>query len=291
VLGDLLAITRPRQWTKNLVVFAALIFAEDLTNLRMVGLTCVAFVALCLVAGGAYAANDVMDAERDRQHPLKRMRPVASGRLKPGAALAWGFFLVVAGIAISAALGTAFLACVVGYLVLQALYTLVLKNIAIVDILTISAGFVIRALAGAAAILVPVSPWLVLCTGLLALFLAAAKRRHEVVLLQGSSEQHRTVLREYSAELLDSFMVTLSAATIGAYSLYTFFETRAPQNSLMFTIPFVVYGVLRYQYLVLSKEGGGRPEEVLLADGPIVVDVVLWLASAIFALYFLPRFI
>ena len=142
--------------------------------------------------------------------------------------------------------------------------------------------------AGAVAITVPVSPWLILCTGLLALFLAAAKRRHELVLLREQSSQHRPVLSEYSAELLDSFMVTLSAATVTSYALYTFFEGRAPHYLMMLTIPFVIYGVLRYQYLVLSKEGGGRPEEVLLGDGPILIDIVLWMLSAVAVLYLAP---
>jgi hypothetical protein len=154
--------------------------------------------------------------------------------------------------------------------------------------LVIAFGFVLRAVAGALVIHVPVSPWLVLCTGLLALFLATSKRRHELVLLSEHSADHRPVLAEYSAALLDSFMVTLSAATITSYALYTFFEQRSPGYSMMLTIPFVIYGVLRYQSLVLLAGGGGRPEEILLSDRPILAAVVLWVIAAVVALYILP---
>jgi len=198
--------------------------------------------------------------------------------------------LLIAGLALGFVVELPFLAALGAYLVLQLLYAFTLKHVAIVDMLAISAGFVLRAVAGAFAIAVPVSPWLILCTGLLALFLAAAKRRHELVLLRELSAGHRPVLSEYSAELLDSFMVTLSAATVTSYALYTFFETRAPHHLMMLTIPFVIYGVLRYQSLVLRKGSGGRPEDVLLGDGPILTDIVLWALSAVAVLYLAPRF-
>ena len=168
---------------------------------------------------------------------------------------------------------------------MQLLYGAWLKHVAIVDMLTIAFGFVLRAVAGALVIEVEVSPWLVLCTGLLALFLATAKRRHELLLLQDQSGEHRPVLREYSAELLDSFMVTLSSATITSYALYTFFEHSPPGHAMMLTIPIVIYGVLRYQSLVLIGGGGGQPEEILLGDKPILAAVGLWALSAILILY------
>jgi 4-hydroxybenzoate polyprenyltransferase len=285
---DIVALMRPRQWTKNLAVFAAVIFSANLLQPRLVGVVTLAFVSLCLVASGVYAANDALDADRDRQHPVKRERPVASGRVAVAQALWISAVLVASGVALAAMLGTGFLIAVGAYLLVQVLYEMWLKNVAIVDLLAIAAGFVIRAVSGAFVISVVVSPWLVVCTGLLALFLAAAKRRHELVLLQGHSSAHRPVLSEYSAELLDSFMVTLSAATITSYALYTFFETRTPNHLMMLTIPFVIYGVLRYQFLVLSREGGGRPEEVLLGDRPMIVCVGLWIASAVLALYAAP---
>jgi 4-hydroxybenzoate polyprenyltransferase len=287
---DAIRLMRPRQWTKNLAVFAGLVFAGRLTEPHLVLIAGAAFVSFCLVSSAMYALNDVLDAERDRQHPIKRDRPVASGRIRPSIALVISAALFVAGVALSVAIGLPFAATIGAYIVLQLLYTVALKNVAIVDMLVISAGFVLRAVGGAVAISVPVSPWLILCTGLLALFLAAAKRRHEIMLLGEHSTEHRPVLSEYTAELLDSFMVTLSAATISSYALYTFFETRSPHYLMMLTIPFVIYGVLRYQFLVLSKEGGGRPEEVLLSDGPILADVLMWLCSAVAAIYIAPRF-
>jgi 4-hydroxybenzoate polyprenyltransferase len=290
-LADAIQLMRPRQWTKNLAVFAAIVFSGNLFEPRLLAITVLAFVSFCFTASALYAVNDVLDAERDRQHPIKRNRPVASGRMRPAAALALSGALLAAGVAIAVAIGLPFLAAIGAYVALQLLYAFALKNVLIVDMLVIAAGFVLRAVAGAEAISVPVSPWLVLCTGLLALFLASAKRRHEIVLLRGASADHRPVLSEYSAELLDSFMVTLSAATITSYALYTFFETRAPMHLMMLTIPFVIYGVLRYQYLVLRREGGGRPEDVLLGDGPILLDIVLWVTSAVVVLYVLPRFL
>jgi 4-hydroxybenzoate polyprenyltransferase len=197
-----------------LAVFAALIFSANLFNTHLLLIVVLAFVAFCLVSSGLYAANDAIDAEADRQHPVKCARPVAAGRISKNRAFGIAAGLVAAGVALAAALGLPFLASVLSYVFLQTLYAAFLKHIAIVDVLVIAAGFVVRAVAGALVISVVVSPWLVLCTGLLALFLAAAKRRHELVLLHGLSSAHRPVLSEYSAELLDSFMVTLSAATI-----------------------------------------------------------------------------
>ena len=287
--ADIITLVRPRQWTKNLAVFAALVFAGQLTDLGLVLTVVLAFIALALITGGLYAVNDTIDAERDRQHPVKRERPVASGRIDRRAAAALGTGLLVAGFALSASLGRGFLTAVAGYVAMHLLYGFVLKHVAIVDMLVISFGFVLRAVAGALVIDVPVSPWLVLCTGLLALFLAAAKRRHELLLLRERSSDHRPVLAEYSAELLDSFMVTLSAATITSYALYTFFEGRGPGYSMMLTIPFVIYGILRYQSLVLMRGRGGRPEEVLLGDRPMLLAVGLWALSAITALYVMPH--
>lgn len=284
---DAIALVRPRQWTKNLALFAAIIFAGDLFDLRLLGEVALAFVAFTLVTAGVYALNDAVDVERDREHPVKRERPVASGRVPKSHAYALGAAGIALGLALSAALSMHFFAAAAAYLALQAFYALALKRLAIVDMLVIAAGFVIRAVAGALVISVPVSPWLVLCTALLALFLAAAKRRHELRLLQERSAEHRPVLSDYSEELLDSFMVTLSAATITSYALYTFFETRAPGYAMMLTIPFVIYGVLRYQALVM-REGGGQPEEVLLGDRPMIVCVSLWVLAAIGALYVVP---
>ncbi|MBI5231493.1 MAG: decaprenyl-phosphate phosphoribosyltransferase [Coriobacteriales bacterium] len=287
-IADIISLFRPKQWTKNLAVFAAIIFAGELFDLALLARVGLAFVALCAVSAGLYALNDAFDAERDRQHPIKAQRPVASGRISVGLARALGVGAIAAGLALAYLLGLPFLAAVVAYGVLQVAYIVALKNVVIVDMLVIALGFVIRAVSGALVISVAVSPWLVICTGLLALFLSAAKRRHELLLLAADSSSHRPVLAEYTAELLDSFMVTLSAATVTSYAMYTFFEHRGPGYSMMLTIPFVIYGILRYQYLVLRKAQGGRPEDVLLQDAGIIVAVCLWVAAAVFVLYALP---
>lgn len=281
-------LMRPRQWTKNLAVFAALLFSHNILNAGMLARVCLGFIALCFSASALYAANDAVDAERDRQHPSKRTRPVTAGDISVTQAWMIAVVLLAAGLALSWSLGIGFFTAVAGYVVLQGLYTAGLKNVAIVDMLVIAAGFVIRATAGALVIGVRVSPWLVLCAGLLALFLAAAKRRHELKLLRGHSHEHRPVLGEYSAELLDSFMVTLSAATITSYALYTFFEAAAPDYLMMLTIPFVIYGILRYQLLVLIRSGGGQPEEILLGDAPILACIALWATSSMAVLYLGP---
>lgn len=284
-LSQIVELMRPRQWLKNLAVFAACIFAGRLVDPESVVRTMVAFGCLCMVSSGLYAFNDAMDAERDRMHPVKRNRPVARGAITARFSAGLATALTLGGIAGSAALGYPFLVAVATYASVQILYTSWFKNIAIVDVLVIASGFVIRAVAGAWVIDVPVSPWLVLCTGLLALFLATAKRRHELTSLSEGSALHRPVLASYSAELLDSFMVTLSSATITSYALYTFFEERAPDYLMMLTIPLVVYGVLRYQMLVLNEGGGGRPEDVLLGDRSILVTVGLWVLAVCVLLY------
>lgn len=286
--SDVASLVRPRQWTKNLAVFAAVIFSGELGDPAAVTRVALAFIALCFVSAALYAANDAVDAERDRAHPLKRNRPVASRRITQSQAFAVAAVCALVGLGLSAWLGLQFLWAVLAYVVLQTLYVVWLKTVVIVDMLVIAAGFTVRAVAGAWVIDVPVSPWLIICTGLLALFLAASKRRHELLLLGEGSAAHRPVLAEYSPELLDSFMVTLSAATITSYALYTFFEQHGPGYSMMLTIPFVIYGVLRYQYLVLRQDAGGSPEDVLLGDWPMLADVVLWTASAVAVIYLLP---
>lgn len=290
-LDDVISLVRPRQWTKNLAVFAGIIFAGELFHLRLLAVVALAFVAFCLVSGAVYALNDVLDAERDRLHLVKRDRPVASGRMSVRQALSVAAVLGVAGLAMSLALGLPFLAAALSYVLIQVAYGLWLKHVQIVDMLVISSGFVLRAAAGAVVISVRVSPWLLGCTGLLALFLAASKRRHEIVTLGEHGDDHRPVLSQYSTDSLNSFVVTLSAATITVYALYTFFQSVGRDFVMMLTIPFVIYGVLRYQYLVLERGGGGRPEEVLLCDRPILIDIILWATSAVLVIYVVPHFI
>jgi 4-hydroxybenzoate polyprenyltransferase len=290
-LRDAIQLMRPRQWTKNLVVLAAIIFSDQLFNLSHAITIALAFVSFCLVSSALYALNDVVDAERDRLHPIKKERPVASGRMTPSTALAISAVLSVLGIVLGWTIGVYFFMALGVYVALQLLYSFGLKNIAIVDLLLISGGFVVRAVAGALAIQVTVSPWLVVCTALLAMFLVTAKRRHELVLLQGESLDHRPVLSEYTPELLDSFLVTLSGATITAYMLYAFYASTTPYYLTMLTVPFVMYGVLRYQMLVLGRGRGGRPEEILLNDRPTLINIVLWMLTVVAIHYvIIPRF-
>lgn len=277
---------RPKQWTKNLIIFAPLIFAGQVT-LTASGLRALAaFAVFCVVSGTVYIANDLADLEQDRLHDKKRLRPLAAGELQAGTArIALGALLVVA-LAGAFSLGTSFGLVATGYLTLQTLYTFWLKNEVLLDVMSIAAGFVLRVFAGVVAIGVPGSPWLYYCAALLALFLGLAKRRHELTLLEDDACGHRPSLQHYSAPLIDSMLSAITAATIVTYALYTFFSTTGQQNQyLMLTVPFVVYGLFRYLYLVHQKNLGGSPEEILLTDKPLIINIVLWLGAVAAALY------
>lgn len=285
-LRAILTSLRPRQWTKNLLVFAALVFAGDLDDPRLISIVAAAFVVFCMVAGAAYIFNDLQDLEADRLHQKKRARPLASGELSVGVAWAVAAILAAGGIAWALVLGQRFALAVAGYALLQVAYTLYLRRLVIIDVMAISAGFVLRAAAGAFVIAVPISPWLFACTALLALFLALGKRRHELVLLEDDAADHRPVLGDYSPALLDDMISTVASATIVAYALYTFYSvTGQHTHYLMLTVPFVVYGLFRYLYLVHQKNVGGNPEELLLTDIPLMADIALWLASVVLLLY------
>ena len=258
---------------------------EPSTWLDLLGWSVVTFVLLCLISSADYLVNDVIDRESDRQHPTKRNRPIAVGLLSVRAALIWA--VIFASVAIGGAFAlTAPLtwhvgAVISGYLVLMVAYTLVLKHIVLIDMLVIGAGFVLRAMAGGLAIDVPISPWLYVVTALGALFLIINKRRAEITLLESGAANHRPILEEYSLALLDQIGALVTASTLIAYGLYTFTAENLPDNnSMMLTIPFVLYGLLRYLYLVDRHKEGGSPEEVLLKDRPLQIDILLWLATA-----------
>ncbi len=288
MLADLLASLRPRQWTKNLLVFAGLIFSQNLHQPALVGRTLLAFLIFCALSGSTYLINDVLDAERDRSHPQKRLRPVASGRLGPGVAVAAGVALLAvacaAAFALSAGLGVVALA----YVALLTAYSAGLKDVVILDALIIAAGFVLRALAGVVVIQAEFSNWLLLCTILLALFLTFGKRRHELLLLEESAANHRPILFEYSPQLLDQMIAVVTAATLMAYALYTISPETAAKlgtSQLPLTIPFVLYGLFRYLYLLYRRELGGNPSEHLLTDRALLLDVALWAAVVVALLY------
>ena len=269
-----LVAMRPRQWTKNLLLFAGLLFAAQLGDATRWAEAIAAFVAYCAASSAAYLANDVRDAADDREHPVKRLRPVASGELPVRIALVVAAVLVLAAVGITAVLGPLSLAFMAGFLALQAAYTGGLKHVVLIDVLAIAGLFVLRAGAGAEAVDVRISPWLLICTGLLALFLALGKRRAELVLVGAEEAPGRAVLEGYSLVLVDQLVTIVAGSTVIAYSLYTF--TARGSNAMMATIPFVVYGVFRYLLLLHRRGLGEEPENVLLRDVPLLATIAAW---------------
>lgn len=269
---------RPRQWTKNLLVFAGIVFAAKLGDPGRWADAATAFVAFCAASSAAYLVNDVRDAEHDRLHPTKNARPIARRELAPRAALALAGGLALAAVALTAALGLSALLYLGAFLALQAAYTLALKEVVLVDVMAIGALFVVRAAAGANAVRVPISPWLLLCTALLALFLGLAKRRGELVLVGADATPGRPVLAGYSLELVDQLVSVVAASTVIAYALYTF--SARDSKAMMVTIPFVLFGVFRYLLLIHRHDLGEEPENVLLSDRPILLCVAGWAVSA-----------
>jgi 4-hydroxybenzoate polyprenyltransferase len=307
--GRILALfraLRPRQWVKNLALFVGIVFAQRLLSLPVFGRAGVAFVAFCLASSVIYLLNDLLDLENDRQHPVKSKRPLASGALPASWAIAaigvlllacaglvtLIFFIPIVGQPdIFAGYGGAsvlFALTLVTYLLLMTLYSVRLKHVVLLDVFVIASGFALRILAGTVVLPVVISPWLYLVTILLSLFLALNKRRNELVLLQGQASNHRQILKEYSLPLLDQLITIVTAATLMAYSLYTF-QSSTGNHHLMITIPFVLYGMFRYLYLVHMRMEGGSPEEVLLRDRHMLATVVLCAALIILVLYILPQ--
>ena len=279
---------RPDQWTKNLIVFAALALSKHLFEPEPLARVALAFALFCALSGTVYLLNDVADFERDRLHPLKRLRPIASGALSRRAAALLAVGLGVASAGASLLLGPMFASCAAAYLVLNLLYSFYLKEAVILDVLSISLGFVLRAVAGAVAIGVVISEWLLVCTFLLALFLGLAKRRHELVSLTGAATGHRKSLAEYSPYLLDQMIAVVTASCLTAYTFYTLApETVAKYQThrLAWTIPFVLYGIFRYLYLVHRKEQGGSPTDILLTDRPLLATVALWAMAIVLIVY------
>ena len=279
---------RPQQWTKNLFVFAGLLFSGRLIDQAAWPAAIAAFLIFCGLSGAVYLVNDVLDRAADAQHPIKRHRPVASGALPPGVALTAALVLVAGCVAAATAINAGLTITAVAYVVLLGAYSAALKHYVIIDVLTLSAGFVLRAVAGAVAIAVPISHWLLVCSTLLALFIGLSKRRHELTLLSDSASGHRPSLQEYSPYLLDQMISVVTAATLVAYSVYTISSETAERlgsDRLGLTIPFVLYGIFRYLYLVHRRDGGGSPSELLLTDRPLLVCVALWVAAVILVLY------
>ena len=283
---------RPRQWTKNIAVFAALVFARRVTDGESVTRALLAFIAFCLLSSGTYVFNDWMDREEDRRHPEKALRPIAAREIRARTVLLLIVICWAAGLDLGVMLGWKFAALGAGYLALQIAYTFSLKHHVILDVLCIAAGFVLRVLAGGVAIDVPVSGWLFLCALLLALFLALAKRRQELVSLEDGAVQHRPSLGEYSLPLIDQMLSTVAGMCILAYGLYTVAPdtvAKVGSDRLKWTLPFVLYGILRYLFLVHRRNVTGSPERVLLSDVPTLVNLLLYAAAVLAVLYVVPR--
>lgn len=279
-----IAILRPKQWTKNLLVFAALIFSIKIVTFEML-LRCIGgFILFCLVSGCVYVFNDYMDREADGSHPEKRFRPIASGRLKPNRALLYGCILLFISFLVAYFLDASFSVLLLGYFIINVAYSIKLKQVVIIDIMVIAFGFVLRAIGGGLVINIPFTPWFLICTMLLALFLAISKRRHELYLLSESKGEHRKVLEQYSPELLNQLNSIVTTAAIMSYSLFTF--TSGHTVHLMWTIPLVMYGIFRYLYLIHMEGKGGRPEEVLLEDNHILFTVILFAVMIVIILYY-----
>jgi 4-hydroxybenzoate polyprenyltransferase len=280
---------RPGQWTKNLFIFAGLIFSQNAFDIQMLGLTLAAFAVFCALSGSVYTINDLSDLHEDKKHPVKKHRPLASGRL--GVHFATGALVILIPAALLAAwlLGRGFFIVSLSYLVLQALYSFYLKRVVILDVFSIAAGFVLRVIAGAVVIDVEISSWLIICTILLSLFLALSKRRHELETLEDEAPEHRKVLEDYSRGLLDQMISVVTASTVVCYALYTISAETVEKfgtKNLIFTVPFVLYGIFRYLYLVHKKGEGGNPENIIVSDIPLIINMILWVMTAAIILYF-----
>jgi len=278
---------RPEQWTKNAIVFAGLIFGHRLFDPAAVGLSLAAFLIFCGLSGAVYLINDVSDREADLRHPYKQFRPIAAGTLSVTAAIGWAIAIGAGAIAVAFRMRPAFGVIAATYLILFVGYSRLFKHVVILDVLTIAIGFVLRAAAGAIAISVPISQWLLVCTILGALFLGLCKRRHELTLLAGDATGHRRILEEYNPYLLDQMIGVVTASTLMAYIIYcTSPETieKFGTRNLVLTTPFPIYGIFRYLYLV-HQRGSGNPSEVLLTDRPLVACIALWGLAVVAIIY------
>ncbi|MCA9951001.1 MAG: decaprenyl-phosphate phosphoribosyltransferase [Anaerolineales bacterium] len=289
MLIGLIKTMRPRQWSKNIFVFVALIFDNKLTDPISVLRTLGAFVLLCLMSSAVYLMNDLADIENDRQHPTKKQRPLPSGQLSPTIAAIAAVVLaagsLVAGFALDFELGLVLLA----YLIIQVAYTFWLKNVVLVDVMMVTAGFILRIAAGVVVINVErFSPWLYVFGGFLALFMILGKRRHELILLGAGASSHRSILEEYNLDLIDRLLGIVTTSAVVSYSLYTFLAEGVPDNHMMMlSIPFVVYAIFRYLYLIHVRHEGGAPEDIFLRDRPMQMSMVLFGIVVFVAIYIL----
>ena len=278
---------RPRQWLKNGLVYAALFFDRKVIDLESFARTTAAFILLCMVSSAVYIMNDLADIENDRQHPTKKTRPLAAGELSPTLAIVVAIVLAIGGLAAGFILSPALGWILLTYLVIQVAYTFYFKHVVLMDVILVASGFILRVGAGVAVISVQrFSPWLYVCTGLLALLMALGRRRHELSLLGLDAGNHRAILEEYTIDLIDRLIGIVAGAALVAYSLYTFMAEGLPENNLMMlTIPFVLYGIFRYLYLIHVKHEGGAPEDIFIRDRPMQLALFFWAVVVFFVLY------
>ncbi len=280
---------RPKQWVKNFFVFVPLIFSIKLFDIPSLIISFKAFLSFCLISGAIYTLNDLFDLQEDRLHPIKKNRPLASGQLRKSSAYIIVALSAVLSLLLALSINLNFTIIIFSYALLQILYSSWLKHVVILDIFSVAAGFFLRVIGGALAIKVIISSWLIICTILLALFLSMTKRRHEFFILPGEARKHRASLREYNPSLLDQMISVVTASTLMAYCLYTISDEtiiKFGTRNLVLTTPFVLYGIFRYLYLVYQKDQGGAPEEIVLRDGPLLINILLWGIAIAFILYF-----
>ncbi len=287
-VGALLVSLRPQQWSMNILVFAALLFSKNLFAAHMAVKSVAGFAAFCALSSAIYLVNDLVDIESDRHHPLKARRPLAAGELSPALASVAAALLGLAGLVASFALNVAFGVVAAVYFLLTCAYSLYLKRVVILHVLLVAAGYVLRAVAGAEVIQVPISPWLILCTMFLALLISLAKRRHELLLLGPAGQTHRDVLVHYSPQLLDQMIGVMTGSAVISYALYTTAEETVAKfgsRGLLFTLAFVLYGVLRYLYLLHGENMGGSPEAVFAKDLGMAVNLLLYALTVAAVIY------
>lgn len=287
-LAALVESLRPSQWVKNGFVFCALIFSRSLTDWRRSALVTLAALVFCAISSAMYLVNDVLDADDDRQHPVKRLRPVASRRVSRRLALSTATVLGMAALVAAWAVDHALFQVVSAYAAVNLVYSAWLKRVMLVDVFVIAAGFVLRVIGGGVVIHVELSAWLIVCTTLLALFLALSKRRHELVLLGENASGHRSSLADYTPHFLDQLIGVVTASTVMSYALYTLsadVQTKFPGKRLEMTVPFVLFGIFRYLYLIHRREGGGNPARMLFNDPVLLSSVLLWAASVVLIIY------
>ena len=288
MIKDYIRALRPKQWSKNLLLFAGLIFAQKFFDLNLVLKAVAAFITFCFTASSIYLINDIRDIESDKLHPVKCLRPIASGKIPRNSAVRLAVILAVCSLACAFLIDRKYGALLLLYFAAMMAYNFFLKHIVIIDILIIAGGFILRAVAGAVVVEVSISSWLLVCTTFLALFMVISKRRHEIISLGDNAANHRKILEEYGEKFLDQMISIVTASTIMAYMLYTVDQTTIAKfgtHNLLLTSPLVLFGIFRYLYLVYQRNMGGHPELILLNDPPLIITIIIWIISVFIIIY------